>query len=103
MEAGVHDAVRIEVLGHLRAERRGVEVGLGGPKQQSVLAVLVAHAPGVLSADEIAMAIYGDEVPDRGRRRVQTYVSTLRSILGDVIVRSDRGWCIDLELSLIHI
>ncbi len=89
--------VRIGVLGPVEADRNGDQVGLGGHKQQCVLALLVAAAPRVVSADALAFGVYGDDTPDRGRRRVQTYVSTLRGILGDVIVRSGEGWYLDVE------
>ncbi len=88
-------AIRIGVLGPLQAASNGDQVGLGGQKQQCVLALLAAAAPRVVSADALAFGVYGDDAPERGRRRVQTYVSTLRGILGDVIVRSGEGWYLD--------
>ena len=92
--------LEIGVLGPVVATRTS-ETGdveslvLGGIKQRTVLAVLLASRPQVISADALAHAVYGDDAPERGRRRIQTYVSTLRSILGDAIVRSGDGWRID--------
>lgn len=98
----------IGVLGQIFA-RTTAETGeitplaLGGPKQQAVLAVLIANRPQVISADSLALAVYGDDAPERGRRRVQTYVSTLRSVLGDAIVRSGDGWRFDQTVCTVDI
>ena len=86
------DDVRIGVLGPMIGNRNGELLNLGGPKQLCVLAVLIAESPRIVTADEIALAVYGDDAPERGRRRVQTYVSILRSLLGEVIVRRGEGW-----------
>ena len=84
--------VRIQIFGPMSAERNGEPITLGGPKQQCVLAMLISGAPASVSADTLAEAVYGEDVPDSGRRRIQTYVSTLRSVLGDAIVRAGDGW-----------
>ena len=87
----------IGVLGQVVATRGGEPLKLGGPKQLCVLAVLVVAAPRVVTAGELAQAVYGDDVPESGRRRVQTYVSILRSIFGDVIIRKGDGWVFLIE------
>ena len=96
VDAG-ENTLRIGVLGPLRADRDGESLPLGGPKQQRVLALLAAFAPQPVSSDVLALAVYGEETPDRARRRIQTYVSTLRSALGDVIIRSGDGWYLDTD------
>ena len=90
--------VTLRVLGPMGAARGSKEVPLGGPKQRCVLAMLVAAAPSPVSVDVLAEALYGDDAPERGRRRIQTYVSTLRSLLGDVIIRAGEGWRLDTQL-----
>lgn len=59
--------------------------------------MLIAHAGRPVSNDLIAEAVDGEDLPDRGRRRVQTYVSTLRSIIGDVVVKDGRGWSLRVD------
>jgi predicted ATPase/DNA-binding SARP family transcriptional activator len=54
--------------------------------------MLIAYAGKPVSNDLLVEAVYGGDAADRGRRRVQTYVSTLRSVVGDVIVKSGDGW-----------
>jgi DNA-binding SARP family transcriptional activator len=65
----------------------GVPHPLGGPKQRVVVAVLVAAAGRPVPVDVLLEAIYGEEAAVGGRRTLQTYVSNLRQVLGDVIVR----------------
>lgn len=84
--------MKLQVLGPVAASVDGEPLTLGGIKQRTVLAVLLARRPRPVSADALAEAVWGDELPDRARRRVQTYVSTLRSIVGDVVEKQGDGW-----------
>ena len=65
----------------------GVALPLGGPKQRVVVGVLVAAAGQPVPVDVLLEAIYGEDAAPGGRRTLQTYVSNLRQVLGDVIVR----------------
>jgi len=76
---------------------------LGGPKQRAVIAMLVSRAGLPLSADAIALAVYGDDIPERARRSVQTFVSTLRSLVGDLIVREGDGWSLEVDRSALDV
>ena len=75
------------VLGPLEVLVDGVPLPLGGPKQRVVVAVLVAAAGRPVPVDVLLEAIYGEEAALGSRRTLQTYVSNLRQVLGDVIVR----------------
>ena len=86
------DQIEIGVLGPVVGVRDGEALNLGGSKQLCVLATLIVASPNVVTADELALIVYGDDAPERGRRRAQTYVSTLRSVVGDIIVRRGEGW-----------
>lgn len=90
-EPGVGD-IQIGVLGPVVGSRSGEALRLGGSKQLCVLASLIVASPGILTADDLALIVYGEDAPERGRRRAQTYVSTLRSMLGDSIERRGDGW-----------
>ncbi len=75
------------VLGPLEVLVDGDLLPLGGPKQRVVVAVLVAAAGRPVPVDVLVQAIYGEDAAPGGRNTLQTYVSNLRQVLGDVIVR----------------
>ena len=79
--------VDYRVLGPLEVLVDGVPLPLGGPKQRVVVAVLVAAAGRPVPVDVLLEAVYGEEGALGSRRTLQTYVSNLRQVLGDVIVR----------------
>lgn len=85
------------VLGPLTVTENGEVLRLGGPKQRTVLALLIAGAGSQVSLETIVDAVWGEEPISNARRNVQTYIATLRSILGDVIVKDSFGWRLDLE------
>ena len=73
------------VLGPVEVLESGRRLDLGGPKQRTVLALLIANAGRPLTTDRLIEGAYGDDAPDAARRSVQTYVSNLRSAVGDMI------------------
>ncbi|MCP5042759.1 MAG: protein kinase, partial [bacterium] len=89
--------VHFSVLGPLRATDGGVAFAAGGPKQRAVLAMLVAGYGAPQSIESIIEAVWGQDTPSNTRRNVQTYVATLRSMMGDVIVKDSYGWRIDAD------
>ncbi len=88
--------MRFEVLGPLRVSDGEHSLDLGGPRQQHVLACLLAAAPMSLSVDRIIEEVWGDAAPATASHVVRTYVSNLRRVLGDRLV-SD-GWHYQLAL-----
>ena len=92
--------MRYRVLGPVDTVLDGGEVLLaGGPKQRVVLAVLVAAAGRAVSVDRILQAMYGDDAAPSNRATLQTYVSTMRRTLGDVVVRQGDGYLLQLACS----
>jgi len=72
-------------------------VPLGGPRQRSVLTLLLLEAGRVVSADRIVTEIWSEQPPDGARDSLYTYVSNLRGVLGkDRVVRVDSGYRLDL-------
>ena len=65
--------MRFDVLGPLSVTDGNIAVAVGGPKQRTVLAMLVARAGTQVSADTIVEAVWRDEAPSKARRNVQTY------------------------------
>jgi len=74
------------VLGPLEVRSNGGVIPVGGPKQRSILALLIANAGQPVSLDRIVSGVYGDDAPEGARHSVQTYISTLRRDLGDLIL-----------------
>jgi len=88
----VHGRVRFNVLGPLTVTERASTLNIGGPKQRTVLAMLIANLGRPVSADLLVDAVYGEEAGPRSRRTIQTFVSTLRGELGDTIAKTVGGW-----------
>ena len=86
----------IRVLGTLEILDAGVVIPVQGRKQRAVLAVLVAAGGARMSTDQLTDAVYGEVAPDRARRSIHTFMSSLRSILGEHIRSDRRGYVLDL-------
>jgi DNA-binding SARP family transcriptional activator/class 3 adenylate cyclase len=83
------NGVSFRVLGPLRVERDGAPVAVGGPKEQLVLATLLASAGTGVSVGSIVDTIWGERPPRTAERTVHAYVARLRRAL-DAEVGSDR-------------
>lgn len=90
--------MRFRVLGSVSATGEGGNpANLGGPKQRTVLAMLIARVGTPVTADVIVEAVYGDESHAAAARTLQTYISTLRSELGHVITRDGDSWTLTVD------
>ena len=83
------------VLGQLEVRVGGTLAALGGRKQRGVLAVLIAAAGRPVSVDALLLATYGEDASPGGKATLHTYVSNLRHVLGDVIVRQGDAYFLD--------
>jgi DNA-binding SARP family transcriptional activator/class 3 adenylate cyclase len=72
--------VEFLVLGPLEVVEAGSAVPLGGPKERSVLAVLLLHANHVVSTDRLVEEVWA-QAGDGARRSVHVHVSALRKRL----------------------
>jgi DNA-binding SARP family transcriptional activator/WD40 repeat protein/serine/threonine protein kinase len=93
--------LELRVLGPLAALRADGPMSLGGPKQRTVLAMLVQAVGRRVRVDELILAVYGEDPPAGARRTVQTYVSNLRHHLGDVIQGGGDGYVLGVPPSAI--
>ncbi len=78
---------------------------VGGPKQRTMLATLIAAAGGVVATDRLLQAMYGEDVSSNSRATLFTYISTLRRTLGDVIVRRGDGYalqCVEATIDAVE-
>ena len=99
--------LQVNVLGPVSASFDGRVLPLGGPRQQAVLAALVAARPQVLSTERLIDELWGDD-PDISPNAVQYHVSRLRSVLEphraagaapQVLLRSGSGYRLRLDPS----
>jgi DNA-binding SARP family transcriptional activator/tetratricopeptide (TPR) repeat protein len=74
-------ALRVSVLGPVRAWVDDREVLLGPARRRTVFAVLAAHANRVVGRDELTQAVWGTSAPATAAGNVYTYVSGLRRSL----------------------
>ncbi|WP_260470940.1 BTAD domain-containing putative transcriptional regulator, partial [Streptomyces sp. RP5T] len=78
-EAG--QAVRFQVLGPVRVWRAGLELDLGFPQQQALLALLLAHAGRPVPTGEILDTIWAERPPASALNVIRRYVGSLRRLL----------------------
>src|SRR3954454_13350986 len=73
--------VTLRVLGAFEAATAGGPIDLGGPRQRSVLALLVVAHGRVVAADRIVDDLWHGEPPPRAMGALQAYISHLRRAL----------------------
>ena len=84
--------VDFRVLGPVAAFVDGKPVGLGGPKQRTVLALLLLDAGRAVPADVLIDGVWGDEPTPAAKSTLQSYVFNLRSAVGDRLVTERGGY-----------
>jgi hypothetical protein len=71
--------MEFRILGPLEVNGEHGAVALGGIKPRAVLAVLLLHANEPVSADRLALALWGEDAPAGAVKTVQVHASRLRS------------------------
>ena len=71
------------ILGPLEVRADGRAVQLGGARPRAVLAVLALHANQPVSAERLAVALWGEDAPPSAVKTIQVYVARLRKAIGD--------------------
>jgi DNA-binding SARP family transcriptional activator len=86
--------MEFRILGPLAVDNEREGVPLGGVKPRAVLAMLLLHANEPVSAERLAVALWGEDVPGGAVKTVQVHVSRLRKALGDpdVLTTTPAGW-----------
>ena len=76
----------------MRADSR--EIALGGGKRRALLAMLVLHANEPVSAERLAVALYGEDAVAKAVKAVRVHVTRVRAALGDadVLVTEPAGY-----------
>ncbi|MDX6682960.1 MAG: hypothetical protein QOG94_2999 [Solirubrobacteraceae bacterium] len=69
-------------------------LALGGVKPRAIVAVLLLHANESVSAERLAVALWGEDAPPGAVQRIQVHVSRLRKALGgaDVLTTTPAGY-----------
>ncbi|MEN8112774.1 MAG: BTAD domain-containing putative transcriptional regulator, partial [Actinomycetota bacterium] len=92
--------MEFRVLGPVEVRVDGEVVPIPALRQRALFALLLIHAGGVLSADRIIEALWGDELPASGANALRFHVSKLRSALGadpSPIVTQDGGYALVVD------
>jgi len=83
--------LELGVLGPVRAARDGRELGLGGPKQRAVLALLLVDAGRVVPAGHLAELLWRGSPPPGAAKTLRSYISRLRTLVGPEAALVARG------------
>jgi predicted ATPase/DNA-binding SARP family transcriptional activator len=75
--------VEFSILGPLEVRQDGRPVTVAGAKVRALLALLVLHAGEPMSAERLAIGLWGEDAPASSANTVQVHVSRLRRALGD--------------------
>ena len=87
------------ILGPLEVRSEQGDVAVAGGKPAAVLAVLLLHANEPVSADKLAIALWGEDAQDGASKAVQVNVSRLRKALGDpeIVKTTPAGYRLAIE------
>src|SRR5439155_14484197 len=93
------------ILGPLEAlAADGTQIGLGGPKQRAVLAVLLLRAGEVVSTELLIDALWGEHPPRTAATSLQNSVSALRRLLGpELLLSRAPGYMLALEEDMLDV
>ena len=103
--AASEDGLEIRVLGPVEVVRAGRVLEIGGRRQRALLALLV-QAPGrAVRADQLIEELWAGEPPDAAAVTIRSYVSRLRSAIGDAtpIQASAAGYSIDVDATAVDV
>jgi DNA-binding SARP family transcriptional activator len=82
------DAIELRVLGPLEAFDGATPLPLGGRKPRALLARLAIDANRTVPVHRLVDDLWGEDVPDSAAKMVQIYVSQLRKVLPDGVLRT---------------
>ncbi|MBV9952678.1 MAG: protein kinase [Acidimicrobiia bacterium] len=80
--------LELTVLGPIGCQRAGEPVAIGGPQQRRLLAALLAEAGRIVPLERVVEAVWTDVPPDGAHSTARTYVSRLRSALGERLIET---------------
>jgi len=90
--------LNFSILGSLEVRAGGLPLAVGGPRQRTVLAMLLLAADRVVSVDRLIEAVWKGRPPVTGRSQIAICIAGLRKVFrqagceGDVIVTAPPGY-----------
>jgi YVTN family beta-propeller protein len=88
--------LEFRILGPLEVVDQDRPVGLGGPRQRALLAILLLRRGEVVSSDRLIDQLWGEQPPATAAKTLQGYMSHLRKALADpVLVTRGGGYLLD--------
>ena len=84
------------ILGPLEVTGSGGTVSLQGTKPRALLTVLLLHANKPVSADRLALSLWGEDAAPSAVKALHVHISRLRKALGDenILVTTPAGYCL---------
>jgi WD40 repeat protein/DNA-binding SARP family transcriptional activator len=88
--------MEFRILGPLEVRNERGTVALGGMKPRALLAVLLLHRNEPVTADRLALEVWGEEAPHAAVKTVQVHISRLRKALSDtdIVTTTAAGYCL---------
>jgi predicted ATPase/DNA-binding SARP family transcriptional activator len=86
--------MEFRILGPLAVHAGNRAIELGGEKRRALLALLLLHANEPVSAERVAVALWGEDAAADAVKTVRVHVSRIRAALGDpdVLVTTPAGY-----------
>ncbi|MFF0576425.1 AfsR/SARP family transcriptional regulator [Streptosporangium saharense] len=90
--------MEIRILGPVGIWRGEQAIAVVGPKQRTLLALLVLRANQVVSHDRLVSALWGTKIPPTGRRLLHNHLWSVRRLLsdGEALVGTPTGYTLRL-------
>ena len=86
------------MLGPLEVQEGENTLQLGGPKQRTLLALLLLRAGEVVSVDALTDALWGDQPPRTSSTAIHNFVAEMRKLLGpERLVTRAPGYVLQVE------
>jgi YVTN family beta-propeller protein len=94
--------LEFQILGPLETRANGTSIGLGGPRQRALLAVLLMHANRVVSRDRLIDELLTDQPAATADRTLRVQISRLRACLATAdpeprVMRRSPGYLLRVE------
>jgi DNA-binding SARP family transcriptional activator len=90
--------MEFRILGPLEVAKGDRPLPVGGPKERTLLAILLIHAGEVVSADRLIDELWGRDLPANPSNALQVVVSRLRRALeGELIVARKPGYVLEVD------
>lgn len=97
MPASTGVGTKIRLARGVTVVRDGADVGVGGPRQRAVLAMLADRPRRPVALSDVVDGVWGGRAPRTAHKTVRAYVSRLRSVLGAEHIRSvPAGYVLDV-------